>query len=75
MSGPGRTIHTWFLSFLNPCGFALEHIGHVLRSPLLLLARTFSYPGVAIIVWQFQDKNVIGIQRICLDIYLQDEEN
>lgn len=46
----------------------------MLRPLLLRQAGTFSYPDVAVIVSQFQDKSIIGIQRICIHIYLQWEE-
>lgn len=68
------TIHTWLLSFLNPCGFAFEHTCHEPCSFLLLLASTFSYPDVAIVLLQFQDKHIIRIQRICSNIYLEYKE-
>ena len=67
-------VHTWFLAFLNLCGFAFEDTCHILSSFLLLLASAFSYPDVAIVLSQFQDKNIIGIQRLCINIYLEYKE-
>lgn len=67
-------VHTWFLAFLNRRSFAFEDTCHVLCSFLLLLCGAFSYPDVAIILSQFQDKNIIGIQWVCINIYLEYEE-
>lgn len=68
------TVHTWFPAFPNPCGSAFEDTHYILCSFLLLLASTSSYPDVAIVLPQFQDKNIIGIQGMCINIYLEYKE-
>lgn len=60
-SEPRGFIPTWFLAFINLSSLALKNTGNVLSSLFFFFVCSFSHPGVARIVWQFQNKNVIGV--------------
>lgn len=62
---------TWFPTFFNPWGLTSQDTGDILSSFFLLSACTFTHPGKTRILRQFQNKNIIGIQRSGININLK----